>query len=123
MHALTTSLNQTGLDTSLNKTGLGTSFNQTGLGTTMISSKNGSRELLNTNTSSMNVFHPAVGSASLRHTSHKYSFPKSRRLLNPNESFTSVRPSRNSADTFYDLNSTISKEAITFTKGPRDKTL
>ena len=86
MHALTTSFYQTGLDTSLNKTGLG-SLNQTGLGTTMISSKNGSRELLNTNTSSMNVFHSAVGSASLRHTSHKYTFPKSKRLMNPNESF------------------------------------
>ena len=52
MHNLTTSFYQTGLDTSLNKTGLG-SLNQTGLGTTMISSKNGSRELLNTNTSSI----------------------------------------------------------------------
>ena len=101
--------------------GLNTSLNQTGQGTTMISSQKESKEQLVSHNSSVNVFNPAVGANSLRHTSHKYSFPKSRRLLQPNESFASVRPSRNLSESLYDLNSTLSKEATVFGKAIRDK--
>ena len=101
--------------------GLTTSMNQTGLGTTLVSSRKGSRELLNTNSSSFNVFHPAVGANSLRHSSHKYTFPKTKRIA-PFETFISVRGSRDHSDSFYDLNTTLSKEATVFTKATRDKT-
>lgn len=95
----------------------------TGLGTTFISTQ--SKDNLN----SSFAFNPSISASALRHSSHKYSFPRSKRNLFQTDSVASLKPianaSRASCDALYDLPSTLNKEAALFGRltEARDKKL
>ena len=101
------------MNTTLNATGA------TGLGTTFHSSHRDSKDQLNS--SSLLCFNPSISASALRHSSHKYTFPKSKRNVFGSDSITSLKPSRDSSDALYELPSTLSKEATLFGKDAKDR--